>query len=75
METDYIEKYFHKCRVSEDILGMIDKITKGLKFFKRMDKANRRDIILSSKLIIKEPQEYIIRQDEVGSHMYIIVQG
>ncbi|CAI2364276.1 unnamed protein product [Moneuplotes crassus] len=75
MEVDFINKYFNLCPSDDQILEMIDKIMRGLKFFCRMNKDNRRDIILSSTIKTAEPGEYVIKQGEIGKHMYIILRG
>jgi hypothetical protein len=75
MEIDFINKYFTHCNSNPQIMGMIDQILKGLKFFKRMNKPNRRDIVVASKLKIIKQGEYIIRQGDIGDNMYIILKG
>ena len=75
MEIDFVYKHFDECRSNHDIIKIIDMIFKGLKFFKRMNKENRQSIISSSDLKIVKTKEFIIRQGEIGSHMYIILKG
>ena len=75
MEINFIKKYFHRAPSDHQILQMINKIMKGLKFFQRMSKKNREDIILASTVKVAKPGEYVIRQGEIGDHMYIILKG
>ena len=75
MEISFVEKYFERIQSDSQTLDMVDRILTGLKFFRRMEKKNRIDILLTSKLIIVEPQGYVIKQGDVGSHMYIIIKG
>ena len=75
MEIEFIRKYFDLVNSDQQVLIMIDKIFRGLKFFRRMSKQNRKDIILSSALKFCKPGEYVIRQGDVGDHMYIILRG
>lgn len=75
VEIDFIQKYFAKSSSDSQIIEMIDQIFKGLKFFRRMNKPNRKDIILASTLKIAKKGEYIIRQGDIGDHMYIILKG
>ena len=75
LEISFIEKYFNRIHNDEQTLLMVDRILRGLKFFRRMDKKNRIDILLTSKLLIAQPQDYVIKQGDVGSHMYIILKG
>jgi hypothetical protein len=54
MEIDYVEKKFEKCKNDDSVLEIIDLVFQDLKFFRRMSKKNRRDIILASKLKIAD---------------------
>ena len=75
LEISFVQKHFDELHSDKSILDIIDRVFKGLKFFRRMDKKNRQDIILASTLKVTQPKEYIIRQGEIGSHMYIILKG
>ena len=75
MELGFIEKYFDKLYTEPKILNLIDRVLKNLKFFRRMDTQNRKEILMASKLIIYQPQDYVIKQGDIGNHMYVIIKG
>ena len=75
MEVSFVEKYFDRIHTDTNVLSLVDRVLKNLKFFKRMRETNRKEILFSSKLIVSQPQEFVIRQGEIGNHMYVIIKG